>query len=519
MASTQAGSEEVPESWEDLCVDCHSAPPPKKPPLAPWWQPAPDELSLSAEGLGSWQIGYTHHPGRFDQPVVRRQWPELLEGRDGRPLKAAFMSTFFPFNLETLRNLPIDIDLTVCVGVDTFPTYFFGTKLDDVHTHLDRALMYAKSSYCIACMPPDQNRTVHSTQFVNPCSRPPRCMRRCIRHVQWLFKKVSGHGIMHAKLMLLRFEGYVRIVVSSFNLSEHQWAQAGDSFWWVDLCLSPSTVGSDPVGQPLLEFLKQLGAPQPWLLLLGSVGWQLVQQPATKVFSISSFPECGTGYGMQYLSHVLRRLPRFPPSSQCPVYVQVWSLSSAKDLWYTGFASTLVQENLNLIAKWQHDHVRFIFQQNGGGPNWHSKRVREDAGKELEFRFVSELKQVLWDEVDSSLLGPRPDGERLHWGWHSKIMTRHYPPGTCKIAGCRRVHGWRYIGSHNCSSASWGSSGWRRHCKPRDPDNWEFGVLLVSLPADVAGQECGADLDERAPLPFRCDGLKRLYPESTSRSG
>jgi len=42
------------------------------------------------------------------------------------------------------------------------------------------------------------------------------------------------------------------------------------------------------------------------------------------------------------------------------------------------------------------------------------------------------------------------------WGWHSKVMTRVYPPGFCKRSGCSRVHGWRYIGSHNTSRACWG---------------------------------------------------------------
>jgi hypothetical protein len=44
---------------------------------------------------------------------------------------------------------------------------------------------------------------------------------------------------VHPKLMLLKFKNYLRIVISSFNLSEEQCAQASDVFWWVDLPLLP----------------------------------------------------------------------------------------------------------------------------------------------------------------------------------------------------------------------------------------------------------------------------------------
>ena len=46
---------------------------------------------------------------------------------------------------------------------------------------------------------------------------------------------------MHVKLMLLRFPGFLRVVVSSLNLSERQWSDAGDSFWFADLPFQPDT--------------------------------------------------------------------------------------------------------------------------------------------------------------------------------------------------------------------------------------------------------------------------------------
>merc|ERR1712166_484348 len=127
---------------------------------------------------------------------------------------------------------------------------------------------------------------------------------------------------MHSKLMLFRFVGCVRLVVSSFNFSQRQWDSAGDSFWWVDLPLSAETATNvDPMVQaPLMDTLRRLGVGETggWLTLLNYCNWSALQHAASKVHLITSIPGGDENYGIQRLRSVLIGLPKFPSSSICP---------------------------------------------------------------------------------------------------------------------------------------------------------------------------------------------------------
>jgi len=289
------------------------------------------------------------------------------------------------------------------------------------------------------------------------------------------------------------------------------------------------------VQQPLEDMLFRLCVPEQWLKLLGRCDWPSLQQKNTSVHMVTSVPiqeslegEIQTNkYGMDRLHNVLRGLPKFPPSAISPAYVQVWSLGGANDRWYTDFALTLTQEryaDLGVIAQWKNDHVRFIFEENGWGPNMRKKqeqllqaenRVRRMLDMEEKSSKPSELKKVLWNEQGHPLLSAKKGVPCVSWGWHSKVMTREYPQGFCKRPDCHRVHGWRYLGSHNCSRSCWG---WRYYDKDakrvvvENPNSWEMGMVIVSIPASSAGDECGADLNEVAPLPFQQGNLRHSYP-------
>jgi len=92
--------------------------------------------------------------------------------------------------------------------------------------------------------------------------------------------------------------------------------------------------------------------------------------------------------------------------------------------------------NVGLIAAWKHDHVRFIFQRNGRGPNWREVQElrRQQANRRRRMLDMptmegpsSELKQVLWDEGRSSLLSAKADVDQVKWGWHSKVYVTNLP--------------------------------------------------------------------------------------------
>jgi len=303
------------------------------------------------------------------------------------------------------------------------------------------------------CMPPDNPLRCPPRDFVKAC----KCPAEELHEVQWILPQLQGRQIMHSKLMLFRFPGFVRIVVSSLNLCDRQWFDAGDSFWWADVPLIPNaSLDVEPFMQaPLTDTLSQWGLGHSWVEILRFCDWASLQEQTSRIRMITSVPDRLSDkveHGMKALHTALKSLPKFPPSAECPVYVQVWSLGGANDAWYSDMSRVLTQERMSELGQlvdWKSDHVRFIFQEMGGGANWREAQEKQCAAENFKRSILNmperkppstELKKVLWDEKDSCLLGPRAGARRVPWGWHSKVMTREYPPGYCKNPDCGRAH-------------------------------------------------------------------------------
>lgn len=298
---------------------------------------------------------------------------------------------------------------------------------------------------------------------------------------------------VHPKMMVLNFGSHVWIVVSSFNMSESQWAKAGDVFWWADLPLnqtpSPhlSRIGRDPnMHAPLYEFLCSIGA-QDTASLIDCVDWRLLH--CDGLHAIVSLPgeHQDKRFGLRRLGEVLRTLPKFP-RAQSPVLMQVWSAGGSNVRWYKNFVSVLTQEPRdNSDGPLSPQDVRFVVQTPGKGHY-----------KSFDDRMVT--RGCLWEDQNHPFYHGSniESGSSVSWGWHSKVMYRMYPRGVCRNRNCNRVHGWAYVGSHNCSAASWGSFG-RGTISIR---NFELGLVVTSLPALRHGSQCGRCLKEAVPIPW-----------------
>lgn len=46
-------------------------------------------------------------------------------------------------------------------------------------------------------------------------------------HVRFCFPPMGAYGAMHAKIQLLKFTNYLRIVVPSGNLTRYDWGETG----------------------------------------------------------------------------------------------------------------------------------------------------------------------------------------------------------------------------------------------------------------------------------------------------
>jgi len=238
------------------------------------WSPSPEEVAAGdALALGAWKFAFTFHAGRVESPTVSPDLRELLTGPRGQPLLAALLTTFYPFEPKFLMFIPHKVRLTVCVMNDRMSSpYFFGMELMKKRRHGEATL--AETTFCTKCMPADMPLHCAEHERLRPCSCPAKKWRR----VQWVFPALdSGYSLMHSKLMVLRFQGFLRLVVSSFNLSMEQVSKAGDTFWWVDVPFcnaeEDSCFSKAAMVAPLLDHLKVLAVPRCWSELVRKCKW------------------------------------------------------------------------------------------------------------------------------------------------------------------------------------------------------------------------------------------------------
>mmetsp|Transcript_28243 Transcript_28243/g.65572 ORF Transcript_28243/g.65572 Transcript_28243/m.65572 type:complete len:113 (-) Transcript_28243:133-471(-) len=106
---------------------------------------------------------------------------------------------------------------------------------------------------------------------------------------------------------------------------------------------------------------------------------------------------------MARLNSILQRMPKFPWSGgPCPVVVQVWSMGGARDTWYHHLADTVTQRRLGPFARWNYDHVLFVFQPGSGNAHKlakHGEQKTEDLLRFLAARQKGEAPRVHRDQT------------------------------------------------------------------------------------------------------------------------
>jgi len=495
-------------------------------------------MTTATNGL-NWKVSYTRHPGRWDDPSSSVDFAEFVRCEKGNELESAFLTTFEPWTLLFLKRHFENVSTTLFVG---------DRVIDGCDCcKCDRALQYVgglvwtckecDDDVCNDCVgqEPGGVKTCakgHPLEELHPgmfdeedgakvsnsrfdedleCYRAEvlfeetsRYRMKCLRLI---VSRKAGTFRVHPKLMILNFGKFVRIVISSFNMSEEQWEKAGDVFWWADLPLNDhpnyhlTRLGREPqMHAPLHDILHCMGATDA-NALLDRADWHVLHKHlGVEMNVVASVPgeHSDRRFGMRRLGDVLRQLPHFPQG--CPVQMQVWSMGGSAPFWYNCFVSELTQTRTNCrdIRKDFTNSikgVRFVVQTLGKG-NYGSFDQRMFTNAHL------------WEDKKHPLMHSTEDSP-VPWGWHSKVMYRMYPPSKCRTEGCTRMHGWAYVGSHNCSAASWGL--------PRKGNttirNFELGLVISSFPAVRHGAQCGIDLKDAVPIPWSgASNLVRYEP-------
>jgi hypothetical protein len=302
-------------------------------------------------------------------------------------------------------------------------------------------------------------------------------------------------GFMHSKLMLLVFEKFLRIVVTSANLVSYDWGETGvmeNVVWLIDLPRLPENATAQTsqdltfFGKELLFFLESGNMPD--YVLRGIFKFDFsATEPFAFIHSVSG-PHMGSALqrtGFNCLARAIRTLNLRPPGTGRHVnklHYATASLGNLNDsllgslLSATRGISTVVHsrssgsskndaEVLNRLEKARKDRDdmlvyfpthRTVFESKGGVEAGGTISMRKEWYGKSTFP-----QGVLRDyiSVKKGILS------------HAKIMLCHSKEGDTA---------WAFIGSHNMSESAWG-----KIVKDRAAGqmklvvrNWECGVLI-----------------------------------------
>ncbi|KAL0484993.1 tyrosyl-DNA phosphodiesterase [Acrasis kona] len=305
----------------------------------------------------------------------------------------------------------------------------------------------------------------------------------CICHPYLL----PAFSTMHAKLMLLEFPKFLRVVVSSANLTTFDWDCYTQCIWVQDFprLKKDQKVTSNSFQKDLCEFWSHLTCklPHEWL--------KRYDFSEAKVDLVPSVPGYHTGKAKTQYGHMcIRNLIKNNITAQQAqvlkdkdLYFQMSSIGTLGTKWLSEFAKSA--------------NVDYV-------PVLPAKQKKLTASETSSSSCVNQLKIVFpsVETVKSSTLGLRAGG-MIHLKLnaysgkefpthalcdyqsnlksqegnlaHAKIMVHKSDPTLAN----GRV-GWVYAGSHNFSMAAWGRL--QKDETQLQISNYELGVFFKNLP-------------------------------------
>jgi tyrosyl-DNA phosphodiesterase-1 len=304
----------------------------------------------------------------------------------------------------------------------------------------------------------------------------------CICHPYLL----PAYSNMHAKLMLLGFPGFLRVVVSSANLTSFDWDCYTQSIWVQDFPVksSASKTPQTSFEKVLLDFWSHL------TLKLPSAWLTKYDYSQAKVDLVPSVPGYHTGqqmnqYGHMYLRQLIKnQLPAEDREvlKQNNLYYQISSLGSMNTKWLTEFSLSMGVKYVpdggkQKTNKSTANQLKIVFptlqtvanselgMRAGGMIHLNSKTL---SGKEFPRHALCDYENTLKSQLKHLA---------------QKIMVHKSEPTLS-----RGSVGWLYIGSHNMSMAAWGRL--QKQESQLQISNFELGVFFKKIPSNT-------------PIPFK----------------
>ncbi|KAL0485679.1 TDP1 [Acrasis kona] len=290
----------------------------------------------------------------------------------------------------------------------------------------------------------------------------------CVCHPYLL----PSHSIVHAKLMLLEFPRFLRVVISSANLTPSDWQDYTQCIWVQDFpkLKNDQMFQGNAFQKDLCKFWSRLTCelPHEWLMRYDFSD--------AKVDLVPSVPGCHKGSAKSQYGHMcLRSLVRNNITSQQAqvlknndLYIQTSSVGALYTRWLSEFTKSC---NVDYVpspsSSTRKNQIKIVFPTVDTAKNSKVNGViclRSSAysGKEFPTHAFCDYQSNL-----------KSQGCNLA---HSKIIVhKSEVDGTSDGST-----GWVYVGSHNFSMSAWGRL--QKHETQLQISNYELGVLFKNLP-------------------------------------
>ncbi|KAF9908667.1 hypothetical protein EC991_009595 [Linnemannia zychae] len=297
--------------------------------------------------------------------------------------------------------------------------------------------------------------------------------------IQYVHPRIEGFGSFHAKLMILFYPLFCRVVVSSANLVDHDWQYLVNTLYVQDFEHLPSVDSDEQLGdfgETLIDYLTKMQIPNKVIrtvVLIPAVnGWHQVEQRHT--------------YGIARLAKVMQTVTT--ESQEWEVEYQTSSLGrlSVKFLgeMNRAFRGFTPRPRIKVDVEESVPPIKVVFPTRDHVQN--SELGEPGAGTVC-------LKHEFWNQRtfprivmhDFELVG-RQKGYLMH----TKIILaqakkapqtvgRRPPPSNVP----RKLAGWFYVGSANCTESAWGTLMNKRTGNLQglcvSIRNWELGVVYM----------------------------------------
>ncbi|PHH51394.1 hypothetical protein CFIMG_003298RA [Ceratocystis fimbriata CBS 114723] len=331
-------------------------------------------------------------------------------------------------------------------------------------------------------------------------------------NIRYIYPPIYRRGIMHSKLMILKFASYLRIVVPTANFVSYDWGYTGameNHVFLIDLPLretSPEEVSPGPFQQSLSRFLELSGFPSALVASLDKYDFTEADRYRFVYSAAGSHRGADRDFtGLCGLANAVKSLGLATSNT-----VELDVVSSSVGKLTTEFLAKIYAS----CRGYQISDRRIV--QNGV-----AKETPGDLADHFRFYFPS-LKTVL-----GSLQGRGGAGTIcLNSKWFNEasfprkvfrecISVRPRSLMHSKILFVRNktesgTKAWAYVGSGNLSQSAWGRLNMPKTAEPSmSCDNWECGVVV---PIDEeAEQGYGDDIaplsifNRQVPVPFKVE--------------